>query len=112
MHIRLDPVRLEADVSEAISQRLSGNGIRFEREAVLSPGCRVDFLTETGVAIEIKKGKPNTAVVARQLDRYAASSRVTGIILVSERGLVTHIDEANGKPVKYIAMTHNWGLVT
>ena len=110
--VKVDPVRLEADVVEAISKCLSQHGITFRREVRLSTGCRVDLLVDGGVAIEVKKGKPNTRAVSSQLLRYAACSQVTAVVLVSERGLIQHLTEAHGKPVRYIALSHNWGITT
>ena len=110
--IKVDPVRLEADVVDTISQCLYQHGITFRREVKISQGCRVDFLVDGGVAIEVKKGKPNASAVSSQLSRYAASSQITAVVLVSERGLIRHITEAHGKPVRYIALSHNWGITT
>jgi hypothetical protein len=39
--------------------------------------------------------------------RYAKA-----VILVSERGLHHHITESHGKPIRYVALTANWGLAT
>jgi len=108
--IRLPPVRLEAEVVQALGEALTAVGIAYEREVTVAPRCRVDFLVEGGVAIEVKKGKPNTKSVAAQVRRYAAGEDVTAVVLVSERGLVYHIDEAHGKPIRYVALSKNWGL--
>jgi hypothetical protein len=110
--VKVDPVRLEADVVDAISECFAQHGIAFRREVKLSSGCRVDFLVDGGVAIEVKKGKPNASAVSNQLLRYAASCKVKAIVLVSERGLIRHITEAHGKPVRYISLSHNWGITT
>jgi hypothetical protein len=110
--VRLNPVRLEADVVGAICEALVSRRFGFIREAVIASGCRVDLLVSGGIAIEVKKGKPNTRKVAAQIRRYAASPKVQSIILVSERGLHAHLKEANGKPVRYVSLASNWGLVT
>jgi len=110
--IHLPPVRLESDVVDEIRKVLDGAGISFELEVVVAPRCRVDFLVEGGIVIEVKKGKPNTRTVAAQVQRYASGEKVKAVVLVSERGLVHHIGEAHGKPVKYVALSKNWGLTT
>lgn len=108
--IKLDPVRRESCVVDIVEKSLRAKGINVDREVVVAKGSRVDLLTEDGVAIEMKKGKPNTRLVAKQIQRYAGSDKVRAIILVSERGLISHLNEANGKPVRYVALSHNWGL--
>jgi hypothetical protein len=108
--IRVDPVRRESCIVDIAVKALQEKGIKVDREVVVAKGSRVDLLTEDGVAIEMKKGKPNTKSVAKQLQRYAGSDKIEAIILVSERGLISHLTEANGKPVRYVALSHNWGL--
>jgi len=108
--IRIDPVRLESAVCEAVHQALDENGVRYRSEVKIAKRCRVDVLTDDGVAVEIKKGKPNSRAVKEQVKRYAASDLVTGVVLVSERGLVSHVQESHGKPIEYVALSANWGL--
>ena len=108
--ICLPPVRLEMEIVREIRRALGKAHIRFTLEAKIAPRCRVDILTEGGIVIEVKKGKPNTKRVAEQVQRYAAGENVTAVVLVSERGLIDHIDEAHGKPIKYVALSKNWGI--
>lgn len=110
--IRLNPVRYESGVIDAVRSALISNGVVFRYEALLKSGSRVEFLTENGIAIECKKGKPNSRKVSEQIERYAGCEDVKAVILVSERGLISHIDEACGKPVRYVALTKNWGIAT
>jgi len=110
--LKLPPVRLEQDVVQAIRQAFLSAEIVFEEEMTISPRCRVDFLVGGGVVVEVKKGKPNTRRVNEQVARYASCDRVSGVVLVSERGLFDHLDEAHGKPVRYVALSKNWGLTT
>lgn len=110
--VRLPPVRLESEVVNAIGKALDEAGIVFKLEVAIAPGCRVDLLVEGGIAIEVKKGKPNARIVAGQVRRYASVESVEAVVLVSERGLVRHITEASGKPVEYVALSQNWGLTT
>lgn len=110
--IKLDPVWLESEIVKVISEELIFGGIPHAIEVRIAPHCRIDILTYDGIGIEVKKGKPNTGAVARQLQRYAVSDMVKGLILVSERGLFSVIAEAHGKPVEYIALVHNWGITT
>jgi len=108
--IRIPVVRLESEVVVAIIKALEGAGLAYEREVTIAPRCRVDLLVEGAVAVEVKKGKPNAKSVASQVARYASSEMVETVVLVSERGLHYHIEEAHGKPIKYVALAKNWGL--
>jgi hypothetical protein len=108
--IKTGVVSLESEVVFLIEEKFKEFGIKYSKEVFLSKGCRVDFLTEDGIAIEVKKGKPNTRSVSMQIQRYASSDKVTAVILVSERGLFSHITEANGKSVGYVSLSSNWGI--
>ena len=108
--VMLNPVRLESNIVEEIEKVFRENGIRYQREAKIAPRCRVDLLVDGGIAVEVKKGKPNVKSVMAQVERYALSDMVTALVLVSERGLWGHITESNGKAVEYIALSENWGL--
>jgi hypothetical protein len=110
--IKVPVVRLESQVVDAIKEALNEDGIEFESEVTVAPRCRVDLFVEGSIVIEVKKGKPNSRSVAAQVSRYASGKDVRAVILVSERGLVHHITEAHGKPVKYVALSKNWGLST
>lgn len=74
----------EAELQASISAALSAEGIPFEREVILSPGDRIDFLLSGGVGLEIKAAGA-ISLVASQLIRYAASDRVSALILVTTR---------------------------
>lgn len=108
--VRVGVIMYESELVSAIKDALISRGIGFAPEVSVAPRCRVDLLVDGGIAIEVKKGKPNTGAVSNQVRRYAASERVSAVILVSERGLVSHLDEANGKPVRYVAISKNWGI--
>jgi len=108
--IHLPPVRLESQVVDAIRKEFRRADLSFEEEVTVAPRCRVDFVVEGAVAVEVKKGKPNSRVVSGQIERYAAAPMVEGVVLVSERGLIDHLEEAHGKPVRYVALAKNWGI--
>lgn len=108
--VRVGVVLYESHVCNMILELFISSGILFSKEVKIGDHSRVDFLTDDGIAIEVKKGKPNSRTVARQVARYAESERVTAIILVSERGLFSHIDTYGEKRVGYIALSKNWGI--
>lgn len=107
---RIHTQALEIDIQNHIQRMLERRSIAFDREHVLGPRNRVDFLCEGGIAIELKKGKPGSEALAAQAARYAAFEAVACIILVVERCVFDVPEEVNGKPVHYIALSRNWGV--
>ncbi len=88
----------EAKVQEQIAEALTSGGVEFKREVKLSPKDRIDFLVGT-VGIEVKV-KGRTADVEAQLLRYAASDRITELVLITARAQHAKVAlELNGKPV-------------
>jgi len=108
--IRIDLVRYESEIVKIICELLTANGISYECEVRLDSRCRVDIMTNDGIVIEVKKGKPNSRTVAGQVRRYAGFDSVVTVVLVSERGLATHVTESGGKDIHYVALSKNWGL--
>lgn len=113
----LGNLRLHATVSEQhihrdIGEALDRAGIKHEHEVKLRPRCRVDFLCDGGVAIEVKRGKQHTGRVEAQVARYAASPKVSAVVLVLERNLIHTPAGAHGKPVRVVSLATNWGIVT
>lgn len=74
----------EERLQMAIAQALAGSGLRLEREVVLAPGSRIDFLSTCGIGIEVKIDGSHSTVL-RQLIRYAAFERVRELILFTTR---------------------------
>lgn len=108
--IRIDLVEYESQVVAEVKKVLEEHGVGYISERRLGRGCRVDLFTDDGVAIEVKKGKPNTRRVEDQIRRYASFDEVKSVVLVSERGLRHHISEAHGKNIFYVAISKNWGI--
>lgn len=109
-NLRLHPAISEVAVHRAISDCLRAAQIAFEHEVRVGARCRVDFLCEGGVAIEVKRGKPNTGTVAAQVRRYCACDPIRALVLVTERGLQQVVSEAHGKPVRTVTLAENWGV--
>ena len=106
--LRINPAETEHAIHRAIKSVLSENGISFFYERDLAPRCRIDFLTKNGVGIEVKKGKPNSSQVSRQIDRYCSSDDVLAIVLVVERNIWCLPNPP--KPVYYVSLSTNWGI--
>lgn len=73
----------EADLGDQVAKRLAAKGVEFEREVWLNDTDRIDFLVGD-VGLELKLKGPVSAVT-RQLMRYAQSSRVASLVLVTTR---------------------------
>jgi len=90
---RLGHERLLGDDVEA---HLEDAGIEFEREKILGPADRVDFLVG-GTAVELKI-KAQKRAIYRQMERYAMHDVVDGLILVTA-GATSLPARINDKPV-------------
>lgn len=73
----------------------------IRREFIIGPADRCDFFVD-GIVVEVKVGG-SVSEVTRQLHRYAQSSKVTGIILVTSRLRQKRMpDELSGKPLRVV----------
>lgn len=91
--------RNEFALHASIAEILGLQGIEFEREVVLGPRDRIDFLCDGGVGIEAKTDGGVSDVIA-QLYRYAQHECISGLILVTtRRSHRVEAAEMNGKPV-------------
>lgn len=89
----------EMELQAGIAQVLTGAKITFEREVRITGADRLDFLTDAGIAIEVKVEGPLSAVT-RQLFRYAANDQIKELILVTNRNAHKRVPEAvYGKPL-------------
>ena len=106
--IRAPVAQSEPDLHLLVASALEAAGLPFSHEAMVAPGCRVDFLV-SGVAIEIKRARPNRKALLRQATRYLASPRVDSLLLLCERdpGLPDHI---LGKPCASLSLSGLWGV--
>ncbi|HMI94453.1 MAG TPA: hypothetical protein VK509_23935 [Polyangiales bacterium] len=74
----------EERLQAGIAQALAAEGLQLEREVVLAPGSRIDFLSADGIGIEVKIEGTETSVL-RQLMRYAEIDRVRELVLFTTR---------------------------
>ena len=91
----------EAALQGDIATTLAAAGIAAEREVMLSPADRPDFMCGY-VAIEAKCRYAKRSIY-RQLERYAAHDRVSAIVLVTgtAMGMPAQI---NGKPIYVVSI--------
>lgn len=110
-NLRIGIITDEYLLQRKIADILTSKGISYEKEYVLGPRNRVDFLTEDGVAIEVKKGKPNRTNLIIQVNRYAQFEEVKSVVIVVETSIrdPIHITD-NGKPCAIIGLRKLWGI--
>ena len=98
----------EYDIHAAVAEALAGAGLAYAHEYRLGPHCRIDFAVGR-VGIEVKKGRPATTQLVRQLRRYLESDVLDGIIVVSQRATALP-DTICGKPVRQVSLNRLWGV--
>lgn len=108
--LRVHSIAQEADLQAIIARLFDADGIGYEKERKLGPQNRIDFLVSPGIGVEVKKGRPSSAAVSAQVDRYTHYDAIQSLVLVVERHVPTHKAESNGKPVRYIALQKLWGV--
>ena len=109
LRVRIGTLGSEADLQEKVAATLVAGGIAFEREQRIAPGCRIDFLTDVGVGIEVKRGKQSG--VLPQLERYAAAEAVRALVLLTERRMAVPA-AVGGKPCAAVILSYLWGVAT
>ncbi|HML37016.1 MAG TPA: hypothetical protein PKA19_06320 [Bacillota bacterium] len=109
--LRVGKIIEEYDLQDKIAKAFDVAGIEYQKEYRLGTGSRVDFLTAYGIAVEVKKGKPNRASLETQINRYAEFEEVQAIIIVVETSLKFPIKQSwNGKPCSVIGLQKLWGI--
>lgn len=93
----------EKKLGDAVATALASLNLKFDREVRITPKDRLDFLlTETGVAIELKKKKAGMDTY-RQVGRYLEQPGIAGCIIVAMRvDAVTPM--LNDKPISRIEL--------
>ena len=98
----------EKDLHAGVAGCLEAAGLAYRHEASLGKGCRLDFLVGT-VGIEVKKTKVSPSVLREQLTRYAHCPEVQALVVVTQYS-VTLPRTIEGKPVKVVSISQNWGV--
>ena len=106
--VRMPAQPEEYDIHAAVAGALAAAGLDFEHEYRLGPRRRIDFRVGR-VGIEVKKGRPASSELAKQLRRYLASDELDAVVVVTQR--VTHVPASiSGKPVRLISLNRLWGV--
>ena len=98
----------EYDLHAMIAAAFDGAEIPYEHEFRLAPRCRLDFMC-AGVAVEVKKGRPKSAELLRQLTRYMEKPEVREMVVVVQKR-VSLPDTVCGKKVRIVALNMLWGV--
>ena len=107
--LRAPQAAQEAELQQAVEACLNEHGISFTREAVLGPRARIDFLTEGGIGIELKKGRPESRGLRSQLERYAASEAVQALVVLTQKSASVPA-RVKGKVCVQISLNRLWGV--
>lgn len=106
--VRMPAQPEEYDIHAQVASALGAAGLSYEHEYKLGPRCRIDFRVGR-VGIEVKKGRPATSELTRQLRRYLASDALDAVIVVMQR--VTRLPATiGGKPVYIVSLNRLWGV--
>ena len=98
----------EYEIHDMISAAFADAGVEFVHECKLLPGRRIDFCCgRTG--IEVKKGKPESTVLIRQLTKYLESDKLDAMIVVLQKPCRLP-ESICGKPVYVLALNRLWGV--
>lgn len=110
-HLRVGIILDEYDLQSRIADMLKKHNISYQKEYRLGSKSRVDFLTEHGIAIEVKKSKPNRTKLIEQINRYGGFEEVKAIIVIVETSLKVPIEKTkNGKPCIVFGLRKLWGI--
>ncbi|MBR2700313.1 MAG: hypothetical protein IKE76_17165 [Clostridia bacterium] len=106
--VRMPAQPEEYDIHAAVARALTEAGLEYEHEYRLGPRRRIDFRVGR-IGIEVKKGRPASAELTKQLRRYLASDALDAVIVVTQR--VTRLpDRIDGKPVYILSLNRLWGV--
>lgn len=106
--LRLPAMPGEYDIHRQISDIFIENGFDFHHEYYLAPRCRIDFCVGS-IGIEVKKGRPASSQLIKQLRRYLESPELDGMIVIMPR-LIRLPSQIAGKPVYILSLNRLWGV--
>ncbi|MBR6767795.1 MAG: hypothetical protein IKM02_07580 [Clostridia bacterium] len=106
--LRTPAIPGEYDIHGQIAEALARAQIDFTHEYRLRPRCRIDFRAGR-IGIEVKKGRPASSELTRQLRRYLESEELDGMIVVTQRA-VNLPATLCGKPVFLLSLNRLWGV--
>lgn len=94
-----------------IDNALKDCQIEFRREYRFDKASRIDYLTVSGIGIEVKKGKPNNTILLKQVNKYCQHDDIHALIIVTPWKRHLHIPDCiNDKPIKILSLNQLWGV--
>lgn len=105
LRARRFPLNDEKALQAMLSQEFSNAGIEHEREVVLAPGDKVDFMVGA-VAIEVKI-RESKRKIYNQCARYMEHERVSSLVLLTATAIGLP-PEICGKPIFYVSLSRSW----
>ncbi len=106
--LRMPAMPEEYDIHDQIAAALMAHSLNYEHEYRLAPRCRIDFRVGR-VGIEVKKGRPSTRELTRQLRRYLTSEALDAAVVVMQWS-VPLPETIEGKPVCVFSLNRLWGV--
>ena len=106
--VRMPAQPEEYDIHAQVASALGAAGLSYEHEYKLGPRCRIDFRVGR-VGIEVKKGRPASGELVRQLRRYLASEELEAVVVVTQRATALP-ERILGKPVRLVSLNRLWGV--
>ena len=100
-------VSTEAAAHREIAAAIEADGMDVEREVRLGAGERVDVLVGGVIAVEVKV-QGSRRDIHRQLERYARSDRVEGIVLATGAAWPATMRRVGGKPFFFASLSRGW----
>lgn len=98
-------VSTEQAAHNALADALARAGLAPEREVNLTQNDRIDIMVD-GVGVEVKI-KGSRRDIYRQLQRYAASDRVSALVLATAAAWPPMLD-IGGKPFFHASLVRGW----
>ena len=100
------PLGTEKETQEGLEKLFQDAGFQVDREVEVAPGSFIDFRSDAGIGIEVKL-KGSARAIHRQLERYAKSGELTGLILATNRAMGTPTS-IEGLPIRVASLGTGW----
>lgn len=106
--IRAPRMASEYDLHAIIAQALAAHSLPCRHEAPIAKRRRIDLLCGS-IGLEVKRGRPQRTPLLRQLEAYAASELITGLVLIAEWPPRLP-NSLCGKPLATVSLQRLWGI--
>lgn len=98
----------EYEIHAMIDRALTDADIPHIHEYRIAPGRRIDFICGR-IGIEVKKGRPRSAALRRQAERYLSGDQLDELVVVLQKPCCLP-DTILGKPVRVLCLNRLWGV--